>query len=172
MRTPTSPGRTVILGVAASDSHAVANHLIAHVLRAAGYTVVNLGTCTPVREFAEACAAHPDAVAVVVGSLNGHAREDLHDLPAARRDGLIRCPVLLGGNLSVGSRKDGREGERLLALGVNRVLADPGELVAALDEIVAAEAALGSRGPLARRDGSRVPVVRREPAALFEGAAS
>ena len=46
--------RKVILGVAASDSHAVANHLIAHSLRGLGYTVVNLGTCTPVEEFAEA----------------------------------------------------------------------------------------------------------------------
>ncbi|MYR02123.1 methylaspartate mutase, partial [Streptomyces sp. SID6139] len=41
--------------MAASDSHAVANQLIAHGLRAQGFDVVNLGTCTPVAEFAAAC---------------------------------------------------------------------------------------------------------------------
>lgn len=53
-----SERRLVILGVAASDSHAVANHLIAHALRGLGFEVENLGTCTPVEEFAEACERH------------------------------------------------------------------------------------------------------------------
>lgn len=131
-------GATVILGVAASDSHAVANHLIAYGLRAEGYRVVNLGTCTPVSEFAQACQENPHALAVVVGSLNGHVHEDLHDLAEAQRDGLITCPVIVGGNLSVGSHKDGSAVSRLHELGVTHVLSDPQELMAILAELAAA----------------------------------
>ncbi|WP_410534767.1 cobalamin-dependent protein [Streptomyces sp. KL2] len=125
--------RTVILGVAASDSHVVANHLIAHVLRAKGFHVVNLGVCTSVAEFADAYAEHPDAEAVIIGSLNGHAHEDLQDLPAARAAGRLGCPVIIGGNLSVGSYKHTSDRERLHALGVDVVLTDPDALLETLD---------------------------------------
>ncbi|MFG2891251.1 cobalamin-dependent protein [Streptomyces sp. NPDC048248] len=130
-----SPSRTVILGVAASDSHAVANHLIAYSLRATGFDVVNLGTCTPVEEFAVACGEHPDAEAVIIGSLNGHIHEDLRGLADAKSSGRIACPVVVGGNLSVGSRKDASAHERLYALGVDHILADPADLPALLDEL-------------------------------------
>ncbi|WP_256362213.1 cobalamin-dependent protein [Streptomyces sp. TRM70350] len=127
--------RSVILGVAASDAHAVANHLIAHTLRSLGFHVVNLGTCTPVSEFAAACAEHPQAEAVIIGSLNGHAQEDLRDLPAAKASGAIACPVVLGGNLSVGSHKEAAFLDRLRALGVDHILEDPAELPALLDRL-------------------------------------
>ncbi|MEU6231114.1 cobalamin-dependent protein [Streptomyces sp. NPDC047042] len=127
--------RTVILGVAASDSHVVANHLIAHALRAEGFQVVNLGACTSVAEFAEAYSEHPEAEAVIIGSLNGHAHGDLQDLPAARAAGKLRCPVILGGNLSVGSYKGAADHERLYALGVDVVLSDLDELPGTLDEL-------------------------------------
>ncbi len=126
----TSKG-TVVLGVAASDAHAVANHLIAYSLRAAGYDVVNLGTCTPVSEFAEA--AGPDTLAVIIGSLNGHVHEDLHDL----REAEIPCPVIVGGNLSVGSQKDASSLDRLYALGVDHILSRPDQLPALLERIAA-----------------------------------
>lgn len=125
----------VILGVAASDAHAVANHLIAHSLRSRGFTVINLGTCTPISEFADACRAHPDAAAVIIGSLNGHAYEDLRDLPAAKASGAIACPVIIGGNLSVGSRKNPHIYERLYRLGVDRIVADAGHLIRHLDDL-------------------------------------
>jgi methylaspartate mutase sigma subunit len=127
--------RTVILGVAASDSHVVANHLIAHGLRAQGFHVVNLGTCTPVAEFAAALVEHPEAEAVIIGSLNGHAYEDLQELPGARAQGLLDCPVILGGNLSVGSHKESADTERLRQLGVDVILSDPELLSATLDEL-------------------------------------
>ncbi|SEM10123.1 cobalamin-dependent protein [Streptacidiphilus jiangxiensis] len=130
--------RVVILGVAASDAHAVANHLIAHGLRELGFHVVNLGTCTSVAEFAAACSEYPQAEAVLVGSLNGHIHEDLRDLPAARAAGEITCPVIVGGNLSVGSHKDTSAHERLYALGVDRILGDADELPRVLDELIAA----------------------------------
>jgi methylaspartate mutase sigma subunit len=136
--------RTVILGVAASDSHVVANHLIAHELRARGFTVVNLGACTSVAEFADAHAEHPETEAVIIGSLNGHAREDLQDLPAARAAGRLGCPVIVGGNLSVGSHKHASDDDRLYALGVDEVLTDLDALPAALDR-------LREHGPVRRR---------------------
>lgn len=157
----TGPRATVILGVAASDAHAVANHLIAYSLRGAGFEVINLGTCTPVTEFAQACAARPDADVVVIGSLNGHARHDLHDLPAARAAGRIPCPVVVGGNLSVGSHKDGSEIDRLYALGVDRVAADPAELPALIDALAA--------GYRRRRAAVAEPVHGAGAAALLSG---
>ena len=126
---------TVILGVAASDAHVVANHLIAFQLRHLGYHVVNLGACTPVSEFVACAAAHPDALAVVIGTINGHAVEDLTPLRAAKDQNLLPCPVIVGGNLSVGSTKTGKESDVLLALGADYVLADIEELVQLLGNL-------------------------------------
>ncbi|MFE9975197.1 cobalamin-dependent protein [Streptomyces hirsutus] len=130
-----SAPRTVVLGVAASDSHAVANHLIAHSLRGLGYHVVNLGTCTAVEEFAEACERYPHAEAVVIGSLNGHVHEDLRGLDQAKRSSRITCPVVVGGNLSVGSHKDASAHDRLYATGVDHILSDAAELPRLLDRL-------------------------------------
>lgn len=133
--------RSVITGVARSDAHAVANHLIAMRLRECGFTVINLGVCTPLEEFADALAANPDAEAIVIGSLNGHAYEDLSDLPALRAAGRLHCPIILGGNLSVGSHKDGGEHERLLGLGIDHILDDPDQIPLLLDLLYAAQTA-------------------------------
>ncbi|GAB1326620.1 cobalamin-dependent protein [Streptomyces sp. NPDC093260] len=125
----------VVLGVTASDAHAVANQLIAHHLRAEGYTVINLGVCTPVSEFARTVRENPGVLAVVIGSLNGHAHHDLRDLPAARAAGDLPCPVVLGGNLSVGSHKDPNALDKLRQLGVDHILTDLDELLPLLREL-------------------------------------
>ncbi|MER5884169.1 cobalamin-dependent protein [Streptomyces sp. NPDC001941] len=127
--------RLVVLGVAESDAHAVANQLIALQLREYGFTVVNLGVCTPLTDFADALDRHPEAEAVLIGSLNGHAHHDLRDLPALRAAGRLDRPVIVGGNLSVGSRKSEADHQRLLDLGVDHVLPDAGELVLLLDRL-------------------------------------
>ena len=151
-----STPETIILGVAASDAHVVANHLIAFQLRHLGYQVVNLGACTPVSDFVECAAAHPDVLAVVIGSINGHAVEDLTPLRAAKDQNLLPCPVIVGGNLSVGSTKTGRESEVLRALGADHVLADIGELVRLLEDLRAAR----GRAATATR---RIPAPRNHP---------
>lgn len=115
------PLGTVILGVAASDAHAVANQLIAESLRLAGFTVVNLGVCTPLDDFAASFEDYPDALAVAIGSTNGHAFDDLRALPELRRLGRLACPIVLGGNLSVGHHKTDSDWERLLHLGVDHI---------------------------------------------------
>lgn len=126
---------TVLLGVAASDAHAVANQLIAESLRLAGYTVVNLGVCTPLEEFADALDDYPQALAVAIGSTNGHAYDDLEELPTLRAGGRLACPVVIGGNLSVGYRKRVSDHPRILALGVDRIVPDVAGLHAYLQEI-------------------------------------
>ncbi|MFJ3090091.1 cobalamin-dependent protein [Streptomyces sp. NPDC086838] len=123
-------GRLVILGVAASDAHAVANQLIAMRLRHDGFLVVNLGVCTPLEEFADALDANPGAEAVVIGSLNGHAYEDLRDLPALRAAGRLGVPVVLGGNLSAGSGRPA-----LAGLGIDHLVDDPDGLTPLLDSL-------------------------------------
>ncbi|MBP1161549.1 cobalamin-dependent protein [Rhodococcus sp. PvR099] len=142
MLTPKTSRRTVILGVAASDAHAVANHLIAHELDECGYYVVNLGVCTPIAEFAAAAREHPRAVAILIGSLNGHAHEDLRELAKVKEVGEITCPVIVGGNLSVGSAKSADSVERLYALGVDYVLDDASQIVGLLTQLC--EEATGS----------------------------
>jgi len=127
--------RVVILGVAASDAHAVANQLIAMMLRQKGFVVINLGVCTPLEEFAEAYHAYPHAEAVLIGSLNGHAYEDLKALPQLRSAGQLACPIIVGGNLSVGSHKSADTASRLLDLGVDHILEDANELGALLDHL-------------------------------------
>jgi methylaspartate mutase sigma subunit len=127
--------RLVIIGVAASDAHAVANRLITMHLEQAGFLVVNLGTCTPLTEFAAALRRHPDALAILIGSLNGHAHADLSDLPRLRAEGELWCPVVVGGNLSVGSTKTGDAERRLAGLGVDHVLHDVVGLIPLLDSL-------------------------------------
>ena len=129
-----SPGRgTVILCVAASDAHAVANRLIELHLRLAGFDVRNLGTCTTVAELCAAADATPEAIAVLIGSVNGHVAEDLRELPSARRARRIRCPVVLGGNL-------GTWAARPRALGADLVVADVEALPVLLDRLRAPHA--------------------------------
>ncbi|MFE0703094.1 cobalamin-dependent protein [Streptomyces sp. NPDC058872] len=132
---PGTGERLVVLGVAESDAHAVANQLIALQLRDHGFTVVNLGVCTPLVDFADALDAHPQAEAVLVGSLNGHAHHDLRDLPGLRAAGRLDRPLILGGNLSVGSRTSEEDLQRLRDLGVDHILADTSELVLLLDRL-------------------------------------
>ena len=125
----------IILAVAASDAHVVANHLIAILLRDAGFEVINLGAATPILEIMETYQEHRDAIAIIIGSLNGHAVEDLRGLAASRRDWQVRCPVIVGGNLSVGARKTGDAERSLLADGVDVVVERPEDRLPVLADL-------------------------------------
>jgi methylaspartate mutase sigma subunit len=122
----------IVLGVAASDAHVVANHLIAMYLRRLGFAVVNLGACTPTEDFMRAASHCDELVAVVIGSLNGHALDDLADLPQLKSQYGVTAPIVVGGNLSVGAIKSDEVFEKLTALGVDSILAHPSQLVGAL----------------------------------------
>lgn len=123
----------VILGVTESDCHVVANQLIASLLRSEGYEVVNLGVCTSVKEFGEAFSEHSDSLAILVGTLNGHGLQDLSRLPEVIEKCHIEIPILLGGNLSVGSRKDPHYEKDYFRLGVTHIFKEISELLPWLD---------------------------------------
>lgn len=127
--------RKVIIAVAKSDAHVVANRMIHMMLLQEGYDVINLGVCTSVEEIAEACRQHPDAVAVLIGSLNGHASVDLLPLKQAKLKGQIRCPVVLGGNLSVGKEKTENLKNTFHQIGVDYVLDSADQILQTLEEI-------------------------------------
>jgi methylaspartate mutase sigma subunit len=141
----TDRSATVIIGVAASDAHAVANRLIELRLAQAGYEVINLGPCTSIAEFADCLARHPDAIAVAIGSLNGHAVQDLSPLRAARAAGQLGVPVIVGGNLAVTAAGRVLAAGALRELGVDYVLDGVTGLVPLLDRLAAR-----SRHPAAR----------------------
>jgi methylaspartate mutase sigma subunit len=132
---------TVVLGVAASDAHVVANHLIAMLLRRHHFEVINLGACTPTEEFMKTASRVTGLAAVLIGSLNGHATADLADLPRLRARYGVTAPVIVGGNLSVGAIKDDRVMRELLALGVDMVLKHPTQLLGALQRLTAVDTA-------------------------------
>ncbi|WP_031468482.1 cobalamin-dependent protein [Sciscionella sediminilitoris] len=144
--TTLAPSRTVLLGVTASDTHAVANQLICRHLRGHGFHVVNLGVCTPLTEFADALDREPDIAAVLIGSLNGHAYEDLRELPELRRKGRLRRPVILGGNISVGAHKQAGDRLRLATLGIDHILTDVDSLLPLLDTLPTARVQEGRHG--------------------------
>jgi methylaspartate mutase sigma subunit len=123
---------TVVLGVAASDAHVVANHLIAMFLRQQGFEVINLGACTPTEDFMQAASQAHNLAAVLIGSLNGHALEDLADLPRLKQQYDVTAPILVGGNLSVGAIKNDQATQALHALGVDMVLQHPRQLSSTL----------------------------------------
>ncbi|MFF0630734.1 cobalamin-dependent protein [Streptomyces sp. NPDC004296] len=123
----------IILGVAESDCHAVANQLIHFMLEDHGYKVTNLGVCTPVSEFVEAAAGHADALAIAIGTTNGHAYQDLK--PLRRYRDRLPCSVIVGGNLSVGAVKSGSDADRLRELGVDCILRSADELLGCLDRL-------------------------------------
>jgi methylaspartate mutase sigma subunit len=130
-----SRSRLIILGVAESDAHVVANKLIEYELTLNGFKVLNLGACTSVAEFVDMFQTHPYADAVVIGSLNGHAYEDLKSIESAKGDLLIACPIIVGGNLGVTREQAARTRDALLALGVDYVLDDVTELTALLHRL-------------------------------------
>lgn len=149
---------TVILGVAESDAHAVANRIIAESLRLEGFTVVNTGVCTSLTEFCDAYRAWPDALAVAIGSVNGHAYDDLRELPTLRARGLLACPVILGGNLSVGPRTTARDHRRLRGLGVDHLLEDATQLPDLLHALAAARGRV--EAPVIVATAAGAPVAR------------
>ncbi|WP_250465954.1 MULTISPECIES: cobalamin-dependent protein [unclassified Caballeronia] len=129
---------TIVLGVAVSDPHVVANHLIAMYLRRQNFKVINLGACTSSEEFMQAASQADDLVAILIGSLNGHARADLADLPELRARYDVTAPIIVGGNLSVGAVKSDQVVQDLHALGVDMVLRHPREVMHVLSNMAPA----------------------------------
>ena len=125
----------VILGVAESDCHAVANQMIALYLKNLGFHVINLGVCTSVECFMQTYQTYPTALAIAIGSLNGHAAEDLRDLGALKEAYQVTCPIFLGGNLAMRGSNTTEARGRLLSLGVTAIIDSPKLLVQRLEAL-------------------------------------
>ena len=140
----------VVLGVAESDCHAVANQMIASYLRNLGFDVVNLGVCTSVECFMQAYQTYPVALAIAIGSLNGHAMEDLKDLGALKEAYQVTCPIFLGGNLAIRGLDVLDVESRFLSLGVTAIMKSP-QILAEHLEMLRAERLLRKKSFGSRR---------------------
>jgi len=116
---------TVVLGTTCSDSHTWNLVFLELLLEEAGYTVVNLGACTPEPLYVEACLrSHPSFV--VVSSVNGHGRSDAEPLIQRIREQaeLRELPVALGGKLGTSGRLEPEEVRALVNAGFTMVFQD------------------------------------------------
>ncbi len=127
--------KTIILGVAASDAHVVANKLIEKLLVDKGFNVINLGACTTIHEFCHTYAQSESVLAIIIGSLNGHAVNDVTGLDLAKRQYGVTCPVIMGGNLALGNQSNASVLPALTDLGVDIVLDEPHQLIDVLSNL-------------------------------------
>jgi methylaspartate mutase sigma subunit len=126
--------KQVVLAMTESDAHVVGNKLLEIFLEESGFRVNNRGACTPLREVFEV-ASQDNFLAIILGSQNGHALEDLEKLKVLRNEFNTYCPVILGGNLSVGAEKSANINERFALAGVDYIVSDFEMLIKKLDAI-------------------------------------
>jgi methylaspartate mutase sigma subunit len=110
----------VVVGTIGSDAHVVGVTLIEHALREAGFEVTNLGAQTAQSEFV-AAANREDADAVLVSSLDGHARQNCEGLHELLRAADLNPTTYVGGNLSVGQSEFADVRQEFCRLGFDRV---------------------------------------------------
>jgi methylaspartate mutase sigma subunit len=116
---------TVVLTSVSSDSHTWNLVFLQLLLEELGWSVVNLGACTPDQEVIEACLKHrPDLL--VVSSVNGHGHLDGVRLITALRDEqeLFGIPAVIGGKLGVADEVGADRVIALLGAGFDAVFQD------------------------------------------------
>jgi excisionase family DNA binding protein len=88
---------TIVVGTAAGDPHVLPSAILADVLRAARFEVIDLGANTPAESFAQAASRPDRLVAVLVGgTTTGHTKALAQAVGAVRAD-RPNTPVLAGG---------------------------------------------------------------------------
>lgn len=95
------PGRSrgaVVLAGAPGDPHALPVALAADVVRAAGWTVVDLGAAVPAGSLARAAAGTDRLVAVGINMSSSGHEADVADAVVAVRTAVPSVPVLVGGS--------------------------------------------------------------------------
>lgn len=116
----TQDGHLIVLGGIGGDSHSVGLTILRHALAMNGYRVHYLGIQNRLADFFHAAAF---CNAVMISTLDGHARHYLRDFPELmarhRRNGAYRPVWYLGGNLHIGDAH-GFE-EHFLEMGFKRV---------------------------------------------------
>ncbi|MGB3314944.1 MAG: hypothetical protein WBB85_11070 [Albidovulum sp.] len=123
---------TVIIGGTESDAHVVSIYIAAYMLEQHGYDVVNLSCQNKTRAFFAANHVSSDVIACIICNQNGHARDDLRDLPECRVPGL---PVALAGHYTLGTHNRAEQIASLQALGVDHFLDSLEQLPVLLEEL-------------------------------------
>jgi methylaspartate mutase sigma subunit len=116
----TSTNPVVIVGTIGSDAHVIGVTLIEHALEEAGFSVTNLGAQTSQSEFVSA-AKREDADAILVSSLDGHAKQNCEGFHEALSEAGLDLITYIGGNLSVGQSDFAAVRKTFEQLGFNRV---------------------------------------------------
>lgn len=127
------PGRrrgTVVLGAAPEDTHALPTAMLADVLRAARYRVIDLGGATPVESFLTAARDADSLVAVGVSASTSASLGAATSVIAAVRASLPGVPILLGGPAVVDEATAQRAGADGWAADAATAVAVLGALVA------------------------------------------
>jgi len=148
--------RTAVLGSVPSDSHHWNLIFLQLLLEEQGFTVTNLGPCTPVTDVVQRCLRlRPDLT--VISSVNGHARTEgvalahaLRALPG-RRD----AALVIGGMLTTAQADSGAAARELLLAGFDAVFIGPDAVDRFLGFLSPSSALTpsGNPTPWARRSG-------------------
>lgn len=93
---------SVVLATIPSDSHCLNLIYIEKYMKESGFSVYNLGCCTPIEEVVTVC-ADVQPVFVVISTLNGHGYMEGITLAAALRENplTVDLPLFIGGNIGV-----------------------------------------------------------------------
>lgn len=126
-------GRTrgsVVIATPPGELHGLATAIIADLLRAAGFEVVDLGANVPPDSLADLVAGTPRLVAVAISVSGPEGLAGVEPLIDAVRQIRGDVPVLIGGRAI-------RDAEHATALGADGYAADGGGVVAAIEAMMA-----------------------------------
>ncbi len=91
------PRGTVVVGIVATDRHALPAAMLADLVRSDGFQVLDLGADTPVESFVESALEASRLMAVMVGATMRDLSGGLADTVAALKAADVGAPVLVGG---------------------------------------------------------------------------
>ena len=88
---------TVVIGAPSGERHAIPSAMLADLLRAAHFTVVDLGADTPPESFVDAARGAERLVAVCIGVTRSGLDEEVRATIAALEEAGVTAPVRVGG---------------------------------------------------------------------------
>lgn len=94
------PGRTkgtIVIGAAAGDHHALPSLFLSDLLRAEGFTVLDLGANTPVESFVQAAASADRLVSVAI-SMTAQGLDSVAIETTSALRGVVDVPLFVGGS--------------------------------------------------------------------------
>ncbi len=87
---------TVVIGVCEGDIHSIGKNLVATMLGAAGFSIIDLGSDVPVEKFIEAAIEH-DADIIAVSALMTTSMLKMKEIVSALESSKIRSKIMVGG---------------------------------------------------------------------------